>query len=160
MAEDDSLATIASQAPITSLTDHPNGTLDHDHNGRSVLQQLVAFFDQDNNGVACPWETFAATFCLLLLMHLLNWVTLAWFQCICFSLYGALVQCRGELSYSASKSCVSFGCISITFKQIESINWFAKDEDGYLSKEAAQGCNNGSLFEYIAKNKKGEGKMS
>ncbi|KVI07365.1 Caleosin [Cynara cardunculus var. scolymus] len=78
----DAMLTVAEKAPLTSHrkvrsdldtklpkpylaravaapdTDNVNGTWGHKHHNMSVLQQHVAFFDQDDNGIIYPWESF------------------------------------------------------------------------------------------------------
>ncbi|KAF9672739.1 hypothetical protein SADUNF_Sadunf11G0075700 [Salix dunnii] len=83
--------------------EYPHGTPGHKHHGWSVLQQHVAFFDQDDNGIVYPWETYTTMAC----------------------------KCATKLEW---------GLLYV----------LAKDEEGFLSKEAIR-CFDGSLFEYCAK---------
>ncbi|KAI3734542.1 hypothetical protein L6452_14013 [Arctium lappa] len=79
--------------------DNPNGTLGHKHHNMSVLQQHAAFFDQDDNGIIFPWETYKglrdlgfnifACFIFMVLIHgAMSYVTLpTWLPSPFFPIY-------------------------------------------------------------------------
>ncbi|PHT39131.1 Peroxygenase 1 [Capsicum baccatum] len=140
--------------------EHPNGTPDHKHNGMSVLQQHAAFFDQDNNGIIYPWETYSGlrqigfnmigSFIVAILINVaLSYPTLpGWFPNPFLPIYIHNIH-KGKHG-SDSELFDFFGWI------VSKLEWgllylLARDEDGFLSKEAIRRCFDGSLFDYCAK---------
>ncbi|KAL7185071.1 hypothetical protein ACSBR2_027077 [Camellia fascicularis] len=99
----EAMATVAEKAPITAQrkvrsdldtklpkpylaramaapdAENVNGTWGHKHRNMSVLQQHVAFFDQDDDGIIYPWDSFrgfkaigfnvVASFILMIFSH-------------------------------------------------------------------------------------------
>ncbi|CAI0436923.1 unnamed protein product [Linum tenue] len=184
--------------------EHPYGTPGHRHNGLSVLQQHVAFFDQDDNGIVYPWETYSGKinfnpsllklYCLCIGMSKSQIFHILWLESLLFPIYiynihkakhgsdsgtydteGRYLPVQFENVFSkyarTEPDRLSFGELwDMTegnrlsydfFGWIASkVEWgilyvLARDDEGYLSKEAIRRCFDGSLFEYCAKRNMG-----
>ncbi|MFS7960031.1 putative plant seed peroxygenase [Helianthus anomalus] len=163
-------------------TDNPNGTLGHKHHNMSVLQQHVSFFDQDDNGIIFPWETFKGKLC--------TWLPSPFFPIYIENIHRAkhgsdssTYDTEGRFIPANLENMFSKYALTVpdklTFKELwhmtdstrnafdffgwtaSKLEWgvlytLAKDSDGFLSKESVRRCFDGSLFEYCAKMQKGD----
>ncbi|KAL7615605.1 hypothetical protein Lser_V15G02836 [Lactuca serriola] len=186
--------------------EHPDGTPDHKAGGMSVLQQHVAFFDQNDDGIVYPWETYTGLRDIGLNVLFAAIVGLAFNVVFTYptrrgSLPNLLLPVYIEnvhkgkhpsdsgtydtegryLPVNFENMFSKYGKTSpdkLTLKELwnmtegnrtsfdllgwilEKVEWalvylIARDDDGYLSKEAMRGLFDGSLFEKLAKaNKK------
>nr|GMD59792.1 peroxygenase-like [Ipomoea batatas] len=162
--------------------EHPNGTPGRKHNNMSVLQQHIAFFDLDNNGIIYPWETYSgwipSPFLPIYIqnihkcMHGSDTETYdaegrylpAHFENI-FTKYARTVPDKltfvevWKMTEGNRDAYDLFGWIAAKMEW-GILYLLARDVDGMLSKEAIRRCFDGSLFDYCAKIQRSrEGKM-
>ncbi|KAI3511474.1 hypothetical protein L1887_18628 [Cichorium endivia] len=197
------------RAMIAPDMEHPNGTPEHEAHGMTVLQQHTAFFDQDNDGIIYPSETYTGFRALgfniftsftaaVLVNGIFSYVTLpGYIPSLWFPVYIAnMHKCKhpsdsGTYDTEGRYLPANFENIfskyaktmpdKLTFRElwnmtrgnhvtldvfgwiVTKVEWWlayslAKDDEGYLSKEAMRGILDGSLFHKIAKRNASKGK--
>ncbi|KAM0838809.1 hypothetical protein ACQ4PT_060720 [Festuca glaucescens] len=128
---------------------NPEGTEEgHEHGQKSVLQQHVSFFDLDGDGVVYPWETYGG---------------MAWFMPVNFeSIFSKNARTApdkltlGEIWRMTEGNRLQYDFFGWLASKGEWILLYvlAKDEEGFLPREAVRRCFDGSLFEFIAQQRK------
>ncbi|KAE8735987.1 putative peroxygenase 3 [Hibiscus syriacus] len=161
------------RALVAPDVDNPEGTAGHENNGMSVLQQHVAFFDKNKDGIIHPWDTY---FDLLFPIYIerihkakhgsdtATYDTEGRFMPVnlenVFSKYGLTEPDKLTFAevWRVTEACrLPFDFVGWFLAKSEwlVLYFLAKDEQGFLTKEAARKCFDGSLFEDHAKMNKG-----